>query len=350
MKIAFILPGIGRSGGIRNTVVAANHLLARGHKVRILYHKGPLSVRSMLRSMRNKLVYPGRHNWLGMFEGDSIGFRDITSCEFASDEIIAGVGVWSSAELAGLSFIHNPKLQYLRSTIPEPVCTQETTESALSSDIPKVVVSSYVGEHVRSYRSGDVLGVIPNGIKVEEYYPDNVGNARNGVGIIYGRSYAKDPNTILAVLRRLREDLPDIPQYIFGQGRPPGGIPTRDYIRFPSVQKARRIYSRCKVWILASRSEGFGMPILEAMACGCAVVATDCGGPRDIINDGENGFLVQVGNVKQIVSKVKLLLDGAELRRQFTRNSKDTVSKFSWENSVDKLEKVLFSLDKAEIR
>jgi glycosyltransferase involved in cell wall biosynthesis len=104
------------------------------------------------------------------------------------------------------------------------------------------------------------------------------------------------------------------------------------------------------VWFLASRSEGFGMPILEAMACGCAVVATDCGGPRDIINDGENGFLVQVGNVEQIVSKVKLLLDNAELRQQFTRNSKDTVSKFSWENSIDKLEKVLYSLAKTKTR
>jgi len=298
--------------------------------------------------MRNKLVYPGRHNWLGMFEGDSIGFRDITACEFASDEIIAGVGVWSSAELAGLSFIHNPKLQYLRSTVPEPVCTQETTNRAFSSDIPKVVVSSYVGEHARSYRSGDVLGVIPNGINVEEYYPDNVGNARNSVGTIYGGSYAKDPDTILAVLCRLRESLPDIPQCIFGVGPTPRGIPTRDYIRFPSVQEALRIYSRCKVWFLASRSEGFGMPILEAMACGCAVVATDCGGPRDIINDGENGFLVQVGNVEQIVSKVKLLLDDAELRQQFTLNSKDTVSKFSWENSIDKLEKVLYSLAKTK--
>ena len=86
------------------------------------------------------------------------------------------------------------------------------------------------------------------------------------------------------------------------------------------------------------------MPILEAMACGCAVVATDCGGPRDIIVDGENGFLVEPGNVEQIVNKINLLLIDSKLRQQFMEKSRDTVKRFSWNSSVDRLEKVLRNL------
>lgn len=95
---------------------------------------------------------------------------------------------------------------------------------------------------------------------------------------------------------------------------------------------------------MGSFSEGFPAPPLEAMACGCIVVAIDCGGPRDIIVDGENGFLVEVGNVEQIVDKVKLLLEDLELRQQFVQKSRDTMSKFSWESSVNKLEEVLSNL------
>lgn len=342
MKIAFILPGGGRSGGIRNTVVVANHLLARGHEVRIFYHKNYITLRLMLRSMRNKVMYSGRYNWLEMFEGSMASFRDITTCEFFPDEIIVGVGMWSCAELGRLSFIHNPKLQYLRGITP---WLQNRMEKAVSLNIPKVAVSSHVAEYVRLYTGGkDVLGIIPNGVKLEEYYPGDHQNERNGIGTMYGSAFPKDPDTILALLGRMRESLPNVPQYIFGLGPRPKEIPKRNYVRLPSVQEARRIYSRCKVWIVASRSEGFGMPILEAMACGCAVVATDCGGPRDIIKDGETGFLVQVGNVEQLFYRVKTLLADHKLRQKFIVQSKKTVKKFNWKNSIEQLEKVLRSI------
>ena len=80
------------------------------------------------------------------------------------------------------------------------------------------------------------------------------------------------------------------------------------------------------------------------MACGCAVVSTSCGGPQDIIKDGENGFLVKVGDVKQIVNRVKELLDDGELRQRFVRNSKETLKKFSWESSIDRLERALSNI------
>jgi glycosyltransferase involved in cell wall biosynthesis len=80
------------------------------------------------------------------------------------------------------------------------------------------------------------------------------------------------------------------------------------------------------------------MPILEAMACGCAVVSTDCGGPKDIIKDGENGFLVDVGNSNKLFEKAKLLLKDEGLWRTFAEQSRITVKSYSWENSVDKLE------------
>lgn len=116
------------------------------------------------------------------------------------------------------------------------------------------------------------------------------------------------------------------------------------YRRYPSVKEARQIYCRSQVWVMASQSEGFSMPVLEAMACGCCVVATDCGGTRDMIINGENGFLVPTGNPQEIVNKVDLLLSDPELRARLGERAEQTAERFGWESSIDKLEKTLAAL------
>jgi glycosyltransferase involved in cell wall biosynthesis len=77
------------------------------------------------------------------------------------------------------------------------------------------------------------------------------------------------------------------------------------------------------------------------MACGCAVVATDCGGPKDQIVDGQNGFLVPVGDVEQIISRILLLLNNPDLRTRIQKNALETSRQFTWEKCVDALEATL---------
>jgi glycosyltransferase involved in cell wall biosynthesis len=95
---------------------------------------------------------------------------------------------------------------------------------------------------------------------------------------------------------------------------------------------------------MASQSEGFSMPVLEAMACGCCVVATDCGGTRDMIVNGENGFLVPVGDLDEIVRTVEFLLSEPQVRSQVSRRAEQTAKQFNWESSIDKLEDALAAL------
>ena len=83
------------------------------------------------------------------------------------------------------------------------------------------------------------------------------------------------------------------------------------------------------------------MPVLEAMACGCAVVATDCGGTRDIISEGENGFLVPIGDADAIVQRVEAVLDDEMLRAKIQRNANATARHFTWERCIQGLEAAL---------
>lgn len=340
MKIAFILPGRGHSGGVRVTVVAANYLRDRGHDVRILYRRPPITLRRMARSIWTNLMHAEAPEWVNRFNGETAAYRDLTQVDFDKKAIVVGVGMWSSGQLARLK-IENPKLQYIHGASP---WKPELMEQALPLPFPKIVVASNLKPLVESFGGGKVLAVIPNGIEPREYFNSVDTPQKNGIGTIYSSHPAKDPQTTLAVLDKLSKHVPNVPIRVFGGGRAPRKNFGGSYRRLPSIEGAREIYSRSRVWIVASRSEGFSVPVLEAMACGCAVVATDCGGTRDTVVDGENGFIVNVGNVQQIVDRVLLLLNDETLRARMCRTAEETVKKFSWDKSIDQLENVLKTL------
>lgn len=344
MKISFVLPGGGRSGGVRSTVRVANGLIRKGHHVRLLVNKYIASMRPQLRILWLRVCYFNCNDWLDLFEGNVEKFNNIKQCTFEDGEIVVASGWWAAGEMRQVKLPRIIKVHHIRGV---GLNDNDKMRAAWGENVPKIAVASYLEEVIEKTCGQKIMTVIPNGIDTEEYFPTVPENQRNGIGTIFGIGYHKDPETVLKVLKILFKECPKTPQRVFGNCRRPKEIPRKLYRRLPSIEVIRDMYSQSLVWLMLSRSEGLPNPVFEAMACGCAVVATDCGGSRDIIVDGENGFLVEVGNVEQIVNRVKLLLDDKELRQRFVKKSKETVSKFSWDSSVDKLEETLGKLVKS---
>jgi glycosyltransferase involved in cell wall biosynthesis len=349
MKVSFVLPGFGRSGGSKVTVVVANGLISRGHHVRLFVHKPNTFSRSRLRNEWLKIRYLRTNDWQQLFIGCVEPFKDLTKCRFENNEIVVAVGLWSCRELSRQNNSNIKKVHYIHGAPPGDV---NLMKEAWCENVPKIAVASFLKQKVKDICGQDVIAVIPNGIDTNEYYPSVPESERDGIGTMFSfPTYYKDPDpqTILSVLRRLGKSRPQVPQRIFGACRRPKEVPRVVYTRLPSIEKAREIYSRSLVWVLASRTEGFGLPVLEAMACGCAVVATDSGGPRDMIVDGKNGFLVGVGDVDSIVEKVELLLNDDALRCHVVEESRKIVKKFNWEASITKLEQALQKIDVSDL-
>jgi L-malate glycosyltransferase len=88
---------------------------------------------------------------------------------------------------------------------------------------------------------------------------------------------------------------------------------------------------------LPSRAEGFPIAILEAGACGKAIVATPVGGVPEIIRDGETGRLVRVDNSDDLATAITTLLKSPAERRRLGRNLQSLVkSEFTWRNAHDR--------------
>ena len=92
-----------------------------------------------------------------------------------------------------------------------------------------------------------------------------------------------------------------------------------------------QLYNQATLYVLPSMSEGFGLTIIEAMACGCPVLATDSGGAGDIIRNGENGYLVKHGDIAQLSALIGELFADPGKREQFGKKGKETIrTEFDW--------------------
>lgn len=72
----------------------------------------------------------------------------------------------------------------------------------------------------------------------------------------------------------------------------------------PDNEKLRKLYQHALCLALTSDEEGFGMVLVEAMACGVPVIATRCGGPNGIVSDKVDGYLVDIGDVEALVESL----------------------------------------------
>lgn len=101
-------------------------------------------------------------------------------------------------------------------------------------------------------------------------------------------------------------------------------------------QDPHSIMSRCDVFVMTSRYEGFGNVIVEAMACGLPVISTDCpGGPREILQGGDAGLLVPVGDVQKLAQSIIEILTDSQLRNRYAEKSIRRVRDFDIERIAD---------------
>lgn len=92
-------------------------------------------------------------------------------------------------------------------------------------------------------------------------------------------------------------------------------------------------YSESSLFVLTSRFEGFGMVLIEAMACGLPCVSFTCPcGPRDIIHDGEDGFLIEKEDISALAEKINYLIEHEDMRIRMGQKALENVDRFRIEN------------------
>ncbi|MCC5823199.1 MAG: glycosyltransferase family 4 protein [Phycisphaerales bacterium] len=211
---------------------------------------------------------------------------------------------------------------------------------------PKVVISSWLGRVMQEYGHAEILRV-PNGVNWAQFDSSPRGRQdRPTVGMLMRDAVFKDTPVGLEAMRLVRERIPEVRLIGFGQQAFPGKWAAPEGLEYherPAQDLIPKLYQSCDCWVVPSRSEGFGMPGLEAAAGHCPIVSTRCGGPEDYVRDGVNGYLVDVGDANAMADRIVAILRRSEEDwRRMSAASYEIAREFDWDRSAEKLEAALY--------
>jgi len=194
--------------------------------------------------------------------------------------------------------------------------------------------------------SASRVALIPNSVDLKQFNASPRGKQRQPtLGMLYSGHPSKDCGTGFRALAMVKKKHPHARLLMFGATPPLVSLPVPHgavFTQLPLQDRIRDIYASCDVWLCSSTSEGFGLPVLEAMACRCPIVATTVGGPVDIITDGVEGFLTPVGDAKSLAEKMKTVLSLPEAEwRKMSDAAYAKATSYSWNDAVDRFEAAL---------
>ena len=208
--------------------------------------------------------------------------------------------------------------------------------------------------------SAKAIEVIPNFVDPTIFRPAECHAARQSVGKVFKR--CPDTDFVLAHVSNFRE-VKQVPHVIEIFDRIQKVLPARlvlvgdgperskverlvhdrgltDKVSFLGKQLVFvEVLQAADLFLLPSSSESFGLSALEAMACGVPVIASDVQGIPEVVTNGENGFLCEVGDVDQMAAKAITLLKDDEMHARFSKNAhKRAISDFSEDKQVSAYE------------
>ena len=160
--------------------------------------------------------------------------------------------------------------------------------------------------------------------------------------ICIGRyDFDKGNDLLLNAWARVEKQVPEWILDIYGNGNTEAyqqlmvqqGIDSsRCHLHGP-ITEVKKEYLQSSLFVLPSRYEGFGLVLIEAMACGLPVVSFDCeNGPRNIIRDGQNGFLVQPFDVNTLAERLLTLIRDEELRQKMGAEERQSSRQYQIED------------------
>jgi glycogen(starch) synthase len=193
------------------------------------------------------------------------------------------------------------------------------------------------------------LVVIPNGVDTDLFTPDISQDKNEWLRLLYvGRLVrSKGVDLVLAALR----DLPRVRLRIVGDGPERGSLTLlardlgiEDRVEFsgwlgrPALPQQ---YHWANAFVLLSEEEGMSNVLLEAMASGLPIIASDNYANRELVEPGENGRLVSSRNRSELAQAIRQLLDDADLRRRWGANGRRAALARNWASVATEYHNVL---------
>jgi len=146
--------------------------------------------------------------------------------------------------------------------------------------------------------------------------------------LAFARTFRREDNAYLLLIQRERTLSAEIRQSLEKYN-----VADRVFVHGGiSTDLLRALYQRAVAFVFPSLYEGFGLPVLEAMASGCAVLATNLTSVPEVAGDA--ALLCDPRNIEVLGQKMRQLFEDEALRQELQRKGRERAGKFSWETTV----------------
>lgn len=332
MRITFVLPFVHLTGGIRIHLDYANELTAAGHDVTVVYPSWPYRFqynwRFQFHEFRRNLQSEISVGWYSLHT-KLIRVPLIRTHWLPQSDVAIAVG-WPT--LHDVFRLHPSRGRKIHIVMHHESGTGPEEEITKIYRMPfyRIAYAQSVATQLRNEFNCEVHDVVPNGVNIRVFYPERVHRADRKVLMLYHPDPRKGANDGLDALNELRLSIPNIDVHLIGPVMPSRPLPPgMRFTFYPSDAELRYLYSTSTALLYPSRVEGFGLPPLEAMACGCPVVTTKVGAIPEFARDGINAYIVKPGDTKSMADRLSLLLHNSSLREQFTKEGLQTARQYS---------------------
>jgi len=253
----------------------------------------------------------------------------------------------NSIKLLELHFAQNNRLQFLEAKYPNSkfwkfigqIRTKQLINSA--KQFKRVVVLTKQDYKKWSLTNNNIVQIYnPSPLQL-----DKIAKLDSHHFIAVGKlDPQKGFDLLIPIWNGIRKKHPDWKLWIFGQGISKTmlsnlilkyNLSDNVFLKGVSYNIADEYLNSAGI-LMTSRFEGFPMVLIEAIKCGLPIIAFDCEtGPREIVADGENGYLIEYGNSDLFEQKINFLIENEDERRRMGLKSKNISEMFSM-NSIMK--------------
>lgn len=347
MIISFLLPEIARVpvGGHKVVYEYCNKLVEKGHEIHIYYFYGNRFKKKNIPEFLRKVViriygsYVGPKKWFDLDKKVKLHVIK-TEKQIRQTDVLIATGVETAKSVANYDGQLTSKFYFVQD-YETWTCPETEVLDTYRLKLKKIVVSKWLKVLVDKYSEEEAY-LISNCIDERIFKVNKEKRLEHSLVFHYRSAQHKGASYALEVINRLLKIYPNMVVNVISPENIIEGLP-KNVIWYKGIspREVAAINNRSQVFMCTSIDEGFGLPGLEAMACGAAVVSTEYKGVLEYAVNGENALLSPVRDVQAMVDNIKRLFEDEDLRKRISENGVKTGKDRSLQKAAGEFEQVL---------
>ncbi|MDY7107615.1 MAG: glycosyltransferase family 4 protein [Planctomycetota bacterium] len=353
MKITFVLSHAGLAGGVRVVAIYARLLQQRGHEVTAIStrYRWPSRRGRAMATMRRLARRAAGRPEPSHFNDVPVAHRalehagPVTDAHVPEGDVVVATWWETAPWVAALSPSRGAKAYFMQD-YGAPGQELEDVVPTWSLPLHLITISRWLADLIVEHRGEVPISLVPNGVDLDLFHaPPRGKQPQPAVGFVYRESPVKGADIVLEAFRLARRSVPDLRLLTYGPMPPEDANALAAGMTFhhrPADEKLAGIYASCDAWLFASRREGFGLPILEAMACRTPVIATPAGAAPELLADG-GGLVVNREDPAGMARAIEHIAGlGDHDWRSMSEHAHATAARHTWNDATDRFEAALY--------